>query len=139
VSEAITFLFTEAEWFDLNTRERGFIAAFARKGVTYSVSNLRSLRIDVAAMAEMGVRSVRVDATLFTESPQTYTDFHLNDVAAYLARHDITLIATGVVNERQIVELLDNDIVLVQGDHVAKAGSIRSDLTLSSGRATRAV
>lgn len=139
VSEAISFLFTEAEWFDLNTRERGFIAAFARKGVTYTVSNLRSLRVDVATMSEMGVRSVRVDASQFIDSPQTYTDFHLNDVAAYLSRHDIMLVATGVVNEKQIVELLDNDIVLVQGDHLAKAGSIRSDLTLSSGRATRAV
>ena len=46
----------------------------------------------------------------------------------------MTLLATGIANERQIVELLDSDILLVQGDYISAPGPVRSDLTLDSTR-----
>ncbi len=77
---------------------------------------------------------MRVDAARFIAAPEAFTDFHITDIANYLARFEVSLLATGIANERQIVELLDADIVLVQGDYIAAPGPVRPDLVLDSTR-----
>jgi cyclic-di-GMP phosphodiesterase TipF (flagellum assembly factor) len=134
IAGALTFLVPEGDWLSLTTHERAVIDQIVRKGAGFSIANMTSLRVDVADMAAMGVRSLRVDAGRFINSPEAFTDFHITDIANYLARFEVTLLATGISSERQIVELLDSDILLVQGDHIAPAGPVRSDLSLDSGR-----
>ena len=63
-------------------------------------------------------------------------DPRVSDIANYMARFEVSLLATGITSERQIVELLDNDILQVQGDYIAAAGPARSDLVLEPGRAS---
>lgn len=134
IAAGLTFLVPESDWQSLNTRERAVVEAVARKGAGFSISNLRSLRLDIAELAALGVRSLRVDATRFLDTPEVFTDFHISDIANYLARFEVSLLATGVATERQIVELLDNDILLVQGNYIAAPGPVRQDLVLESGR-----
>lgn len=134
IANALTFLVTESEWALLNTRERAVVQQVARKGGGFSIANVRSLRLDVADLAALGVRSLRVDAVRFLETPEAFTDFHLSDIANYLGRFEVSLLATGISGEREIVELLDNDITLVQGDYIATPGPVRTDLTLEAQR-----
>ncbi|MBJ3784812.1 EAL domain-containing protein [Devosia sediminis] len=138
IAGALTFLVPEADWLSLTTQERAVVEQMVRKGAGFSIAAITSLRVDVADMAAMGVRSLRVDAGRFIERPEAFTDFHVTDIANYLARFEVTLLATGIANERQIVELLDSDIVHVQGDYIAAAGPVRSDLTLDSSRTVTA-
>jgi len=134
IASALTFLISESNWLELTTRERAVVEQIARKGAGFSIANMRSLRIDIADAAALGVRSLRVDATRFIASPEKFTDFHISDIANYMARFEVSLMATGIGNERQIVELLDNDIILVQGDYIAAPGPVRADLVLESAR-----
>lgn len=135
IASALSFIVPETDWFSLGAGERGVVEALVRKGASFSVAGTRSLRRDMAELSALGVRSLRVDAQSFIDGPEIYTDFHMSDIASYLARFEISLLATGIANERQIIELLDNDIVLVQGNFIAAPGPVRQDLTLEAGRA----
>ena len=95
---------------------------------------MRSLRVDVAELAEQGVRSLRIDAARFLENPESLTDFHASDIANYLARSGVTLLATGIANEGQILELLDDGITLIQGPYIGGPGPVRPDLMVDRSR-----
>ena len=134
IASALTFLVPERDWLSLTTHERAVIEQMVRKGTGFSIAGMTSLRVDVADMAAMGVRSLRVDAARFVSAPEAFTDFHITDIANYLARFEVSLLATGIASERQIVELLDSEIMLVQGDYIAAPGPVRPDLALDSTR-----
>ncbi|SEP85863.1 cyclic-di-GMP phosphodiesterase, flagellum assembly factor TipF [Devosia sp. YR412] len=135
IAPGLIFAISEHDWQGLTTGERAIADAMVKKGAGFSVTNVRSLRVDVAEMAAQGVRSLRIDASHFIAEPQAFTDFHASDIANYIARFDIKLLATNITNERQIVELLEDGIVLVQGPHIAAPGPVRADLVVESGRA----
>ncbi|NMA96811.1 MAG: EAL domain-containing protein [Phyllobacteriaceae bacterium] len=134
IASGLTFLVEESEWLSMTTRDRAVIDQMVRKGAGFSLAGVTSLRVDIAELADQGVRSLRVDARAFIAAPESFTDFHMSDIADYLARFEVSPMATGIENERQIVELLDNGIVLVKGNHIAAPGPVRADLALDSMR-----
>lgn len=136
IAPGLIFAINEADWQGLTTGERAIADAIAKKGAGFSLLNVKSLRVDVAELAAQGVRSLRIDAARFIDEPEVYTDFHASDIANYVARFEVTLLATGISSERQIVELLEDGITLVQGPHVAAPGPVRADLMVESPRPT---
>ena len=134
IATGLIFTVAEAEFQELMQTARTSLQAIQRRGAGFSLSNASSLRLNFADLSELGVRTIRVNAGRLINSSESYTDFHLSDIASYVGRFDITLLATGVSDERQIVELLDNEITLVQGNHVAPAGPVRPDLLLEPTR-----
>ncbi len=134
IASGFVFIISEADWKLMTQRERAVLEAVARKGAGFSIAEMRSLRHDIADLAALGVRSLRIDAARFLEAPEVYTDFHAADIAGYLARFDVALMAIGITGERQIIELLESDIVTVQGDYTGAPGPVRPDLVLESGR-----
>jgi len=136
IAPGLIFAISEAEWQSLTTGERAIADAMARKGAGFSITNVKSLRVDVAELSAQGVRSLRIDAARFIEEPEVFTDFHASDIANYIARFDIKLMGTGIANESQIVELLEDGIVLVQGPYIAAPGPVRPDLMMEPQRQT---
>ena len=137
IAESLIFAIGEADWQAMTTPERAVADAVARKGAGFSILNVTSLRVDVAELADRNVRSLRIDAARFIDAPETFTDFHAADIANYVARSDVLLLATGIVSERQIIELLEDGIVLVQGPHIATPGPVRPDLVVEPTRPVR--
>ncbi len=129
IAPGLIFVIGELEWQSLTTGERAIADAVAKKGAGFSIANVKSLRVDVAELAAQGVRSLRIDAGRFIDEPEIFTDFHASDIANYIARFDVKLLGTGIANESQIVELLEDGITLVQGPYIAPAGPVRPDLT----------
>lgn len=134
IAPGLIFAISEADWQGLTTAERAITDAMAKKGAGFSLVNVKSLRVDVAELAGQGVRSLRIDAARFIEQPEVYTDFHASDIANYISRFEVKLLATGITSERQIVELLEDGITLVQGPHIAAPGPVRPDLMVETGR-----
>lgn len=135
IAPGLVFVVTEADWQGLTTADRAVVESITRKGAGFSIGAVQTLRLDIADLAALGVRSLRVDAGKFLEETESFTDFHASDISDYLSRFEVTLLATGISSERQIVELLDFDILLVQGNHIAAPGPIRADLGQESSRA----
>lgn len=128
ITNRIAICVAETEWDTMPTSQRAALAAFVGKGVGLSLTEARSLRLDFSELSSDGVRSVRVDAPRFIEFPARYTDFHTSDVAAYLKRFDVDLIATGVASEQQLLSVLEDGLTLAQGPHIAGPGPVRPDL-----------
>jgi len=135
IARSIVFLMAEADWQALGEGERPALAQFARMGVTFSLAGVRSLRLDVATLVGQGVASLRVEAGLFLTSPQALTDFHVSDIASYLARFGVDLIVTGVGGEQQVLELIEDGVGLAQGPHLARPEPARADLASERPRA----
>jgi cyclic-di-GMP phosphodiesterase TipF (flagellum assembly factor) len=134
IATGLIFTIAEVDFQQLMQTARTALQAIQRRGAGFSLSDASSLRLNFADLSELGVRTIRVNAGQLINSPEVYTDFHLSDIASYVGRFDITLLATGVTDERQIVELLDNEITLVQGSHIAPPGPVRPDLLLEPTR-----
>lgn len=128
IAGSISFAMSHADWQDLTVGERAIVDAMVKKGTAFSLTKVKTLRIDVAELADRGVRSLRIDAARFIDEPEALTDFHAGDIANYLSRFSVTLLATGITGESQIVELLEDGITLVQGPHISAPGPIRPDL-----------
>ncbi|KQX34777.1 hypothetical protein ASD04_15395 [Devosia sp. Root436] len=128
IASGLIFVVSDVDWRSLTTGERAIADAVARKGAGFSIANVKSLRVDIAELAAQGVRSLRIDAARFIEEPEVFTDFHASDIANYIARFDVRLMATGIASESQIVELLEDGITLAQGPHIAAPGPARPDL-----------
>ena len=136
IAPFLIFSISDRDWHDLTTNERAIADAMSKKGAGFSLTEMRSLRVDVAELAGQGVRSLRIDAARFIDRPEIYTDFHASDIANYIARFEVSLLATGIASERQIVELLEDGIRLVQGPHIAAPGPVRPDLVGEPARGT---
>lgn len=134
IATGLVFVIGEADFQGLMQTARTALQAIQRRGAGFSLAAATSLRLNFSDLSELGVRSVRVSAHKLLTSPEVYTDFHLSDIASYVGRFDMTLLVTGVTDERQIVELLDNEIMLVQGNHIAPPGPVRPDLLLEPTR-----
>lgn len=134
IAPGLIFVVSETDWRSLTTGERAIADAVAKKGASFSIASVKSLRVDVAELAAQGVRSLRIDAARFIEEPEAFTDFHASDIANYIARFDVRLLATGIAGEGQIVELLEDGITLVQGPYIAAPGPVRPDLTMEPVR-----
>ena len=98
-----------------------------------------SLRFDYAELQGLGFRTVRVDATRFLRQPDSFTDFHAADIAAYGRRFGIELVATGVIDEQQLLNLFEDGVTLAQGPLIAGPGPVRPDLQLDQPAATARV
>lgn len=124
----INFAVTEDDWRNLTSAERQAISAMSRRGAAFSIVNARSLRSDFSELSSQGVRSVRVDATRFLDQPEAFTDIHTSDIASFLERSGIDLMAIGIKSEDQIITLLEDGFAFAQGHYMAAAGPIRPDL-----------
>ncbi len=128
ISDLLNFSLTEAQWDEVQKNETAPLKAMAKNGVGFSISGVKSLRLNFSELKELGVRSVRADAKVFIDNPSHYTDFHTADIAAYVNRFEVDLIMSNVTTEQQVLTLLDDGIGFAQGPYLAKAGPIRSDL-----------
>jgi cyclic-di-GMP phosphodiesterase TipF (flagellum assembly factor) len=139
VAPSIMLLVMDSDWAAMAMNQRAALAAFVGRGLALSLVGVRSLRLDFAALAGEGVRSVRFDAHRFIEEPETLTDFHTSDVAAYLRRYGVDAIATAVHTEDQTLTLLEDGIGFAQGPHVGALGPARADLVVGRPAAVASV
>jgi cyclic-di-GMP phosphodiesterase TipF (flagellum assembly factor) len=127
---SLLFAIEQAEFKALNAKEKASLAAIGKMGVGLSLGAASSLRIDYAELQGLGFRTVRVDATRFLRQPDVFTDFHASDVASYGRRFGIELVATGIIDEQQLLHLFEDGVTLAQGPHIAGPGPVRPDLQL---------
>jgi cyclic-di-GMP phosphodiesterase TipF (flagellum assembly factor) len=128
VAEALAFTVRQEEWRQLMPSEKALLAQMGQRGVGFSLTGAASLRFDFGELEGIGFTTVRFDATRFLRQPETFTDFHTADIAAYAKRFHMDLVATGIVDEQQLLTLFEDGVVLMQGPHISGPGPVRPDL-----------
>jgi cyclic-di-GMP phosphodiesterase TipF (flagellum assembly factor) len=130
IAGSLLFALSQEAFRALSAKERASVAAIGKMGVGLSLTAAASLRVDYAELQGLGFCSIRVDATKFLRQPETFTEFHAADVATYGRRFGIELIATGLMDEQQLLALFENGVTLVQGPYIARPGPVRPDLVV---------
>ena len=138
IAGSLLFAIEHSEFRALMAKERASLAAIGKMGVGLSLASATSLRFDYAELEGLGFKSVRVDATRFLRTPDSFTDFHAQDVASYGRRFGIELVATGIIDEQQLLSLFEDGVTLAQGPHIAGPGPVRPDLHLDRPAVARA-
>src|SRR5690606_19661110 len=105
VAEALSFTIDQQEWQQLLPSEKSLLAQIGRGGVAFSLIGATSLRFDFGELEGIGFTTVRFDATRFLRKPASYTDFHTADIAPYAKRFHMDLVATGILDEKQLLSL----------------------------------
>jgi cyclic-di-GMP phosphodiesterase TipF (flagellum assembly factor) len=130
IVNSLLLVIEQNEYKALGGKEKASLAAIGKMGVALSLAAANSLRFDYAELQGLGFKTVRVDATRFLRQPENFTDFHASDIAAYGRRFGIELVATGIIDEQQLLSLFEDGIALAQGPHIAGPGPVRPDLQL---------
>jgi cyclic-di-GMP phosphodiesterase TipF (flagellum assembly factor) len=133
IAGSLAFCLTQADWKQLMPSEKVGLAQMNREGISFSLTEATSLRFDFGELEGLGFQSVRIDATRFLRNPEHFTDFHIADVAPYAKRYHIDVVATGLLDEQQLMTLFEEGIGFVQGPHIARPGPVRPDLVLERG------
>ncbi len=98
-------------------------------GFRFAVDQVSDLHIDPQAMAERGVRYLKISAELLLgRVPQTGAQVHPADLVDLLGRYGIDLVAEKIESEAIVADLLDYDLGFGQGTLFAPPRPIRSDL-----------
>lgn len=127
INDHIAFVLPQRDWVAMADKEQAAVSAMVKKGASFSIADLASLRLDFADLSARGVTSVRVDARRFVEEPETLTDFHSSDIAAYARRFEIELMATGVSSEQQVLSLIEDGVGVATGPQFADLAPLQSD------------
>lgn len=136
IAQRLHFVMDEAEWQALGSSV--LAERFVKAGAAFALDAVTSLRGDMSALAAHGVKFLRIEAGALLADPQHFTDFHLSDIASYLARFGIELIASGISSEREIVELLEDGITLVQGPYLSSPAPAEADTVAARPQLRRA-
>lgn len=133
ISSSLGFAISQADFKLMTPTEKIALAQMYRQGIGFSLVAATNLRFDFGELEGLGFQSVRVDATRYLRDSAQYTDFHASDVAPYTRRFHVELVATGVIDEQQLLTLFEDGVNFAQGPHIGRAGPVRPDLVLERG------
>ena len=105
-------------------------------GYRFSLQDVTSLDVDPAALAAQKIRHVQFPASLLIGGSGLNTDIHPADFSDLFARHGISIVATGIEREAEVVDLLDFNIGLAQGNLFSPARPLRADIAQIAKSAT---
>jgi cyclic-di-GMP phosphodiesterase TipF (flagellum assembly factor) len=129
VADRLILELPQAVWRKLDADQAGTLAILRNKGVSFAMDRLTDLRLDPLALAERGVRFLKVPAEMLLE-PQTARglDIEISDLTAVRSRAGIRLIAERVEHEKDVPNLIDLDVPLAQGFVFAPPRAIRPEV-----------
>ncbi len=116
-------------WRTLEAETAGALSGLRARGVAFALDRATDLRLDPLALADRGVRFLKVPTGLLlrpeaAEGP----DYAMSDFAAVLARAGIRLVAEGVEREGDVPDLIELDVPLAQGSVFAPPRAVRPDV-----------
>ncbi|MBK8007133.1 MAG: EAL domain-containing protein [Rhizobiales bacterium] len=119
----------QADFRSPNAVYRDSLHQLREHGFRFAIDHVSDLHIDPQAMAERGVRYLKISAALLLgRVPHSGAQVHPADLVDLLGRYGIDLIAEKIETEATVVDLLDYDLGFGQGVLFAPPRPIRSDI-----------
>jgi cyclic-di-GMP phosphodiesterase TipF (flagellum assembly factor) len=98
-------------------------------GFSAAVTGVDSLALDPRALHAQGIRFVKVaPRLLLAKAAAPGAEIHPDDLAGYLRRHGVTLIADPVDGEAVVAELIDMQVALAQGPLFGLPRPVRAEV-----------
>jgi cyclic-di-GMP phosphodiesterase, flagellum assembly factor TipF len=127
IAAALVFEFSQIAVREMGPIEHGSLAALAERGFRFSMDALGDLRVNARELNERGFRYVKVPAPLlFNRLSAMSGDIRPAEFSDLLGRFGIDLIADRVEQEQTVIDLLDYDVRLGQGNLFSPPRPLRS-------------
>jgi cyclic-di-GMP phosphodiesterase TipF (flagellum assembly factor) len=125
----IVFEISQRCWRTLDAERAGALAALRDRGVPFALDRASDLRLDPLALADRGVRFVKLPADLMLAAERNRgLDIEVGDLASVLRRAGIRLVAEKVEQEETVPDLIDLDAPLAQGFVFAAPRAVRAEV-----------
>ncbi|WP_188312077.1 EAL domain-containing protein [Salinarimonas soli] len=116
-------------WRTLDAETAGALSQLRGRGVAFALDRAGDLRLDPLALADRGVRFLKVPVGLLLRPDGADRhDYAMADFAAVLARAGIRLVAEGVEREGDVPDLIELDVPLAQGTVFAPSRAVRPEV-----------
>ncbi|MGF1606693.1 MAG: EAL domain-containing protein [Rhodothalassiaceae bacterium] len=112
LADRLVFEFSHEDVQSMPDRIAEPLRVLAQKGFRFSLDQVLSKRLDGAALAHRGFGWLKVDVDRYGV---TEGDIAPSDYAQSMARHEVSVIATRVEVEEQVLKLLDLNVAYAQG------------------------
>ncbi|QRM28611.1 EAL domain-containing protein [Microvirga sp. VF16] len=125
---------TQHSWRHLDADHRAALATLRERGVPFSLDRAADLRFDPEALADLGVRFMKLPADLLIsvaeQSDGRYAgpELDVRDFASALRRQGIRLIAERVEEDEMVPKLCDLGVPLAQGFVFAAPRPIKPEI-----------
>ena len=113
-------------WRTLDAETAGALAGLHSGGIPFTLDRASDLRLDPIALAERGVRYVKLPADMLLR-PEGRLDIAAADLTTVLGRAGIRLVAERVEREEDVPDLIDLDVPLAQGFLFAAPRPVRPE------------
>ncbi|HVT54667.1 MAG TPA: EAL domain-containing protein, partial [Xanthobacteraceae bacterium] len=133
IAASLVFEFTQAEFRALGPSEQINLTLLAERGFPISLDRMEDLKVDPRALSERGIRFVKIAGDLLLRRGENTGDVHPADLADFLARFGIDLVADRIENESLVVDLLDYDVRFGQGFLFSAPRPLRADILQGGG------
>lgn len=134
IAASLVFEMTQAEYRALGPSEQINLTLLAERGFPVSLDRMEDLKVDPRVLSERGVRFIKVAGDLLLHRGQeSGSEVHPADLAEFLARFGIDLVADRIENESLVVDLLDYDVRYGQGFLFSAPRPMRPDIMQSGG------
>ncbi|NVK35300.1 MAG: EAL domain-containing protein [Rhodobacteraceae bacterium] len=128
-SEVLIFEFSQEDVAQMGAMELESLSALYELGFTFSIDRITTLRMDFKALAQKGFKYAKLKAgILLGDIKADHGHIHPTDFGDLLARFGMELIADHVEMESQVLELLDYDVQLAQGNLFSTPRPVRAEI-----------
>ncbi|MEM1366091.1 MAG: EAL domain-containing protein [Pseudomonadota bacterium] len=129
LAETIVLEVRQDDYAQFGPLEHESLAAIASLGFELTLDFAVRRDMQPRDLSQRGFRSVKMPVEILTaEDEIAGLDIHPQDLADYARRHGLTLIATDVERESEVVAALEYGVKQAQGHLFAEAKPVRADL-----------
>jgi cyclic-di-GMP phosphodiesterase TipF (flagellum assembly factor) len=119
----------QSDWDNLDNTGLQRLAQIVDLGYFLALGNVRRFDIDGAYLHFVGFRFVKVSvAVLFSDSAEGGVAAHPAIFSAEMERCGIAIIACQIAREAEVLDLIDLDLPLGQGDHFSAPRPVKAEL-----------
>jgi cyclic-di-GMP phosphodiesterase TipF (flagellum assembly factor) len=113
----------------LDPTRLGLVGAMAARGVRFGLDQVGDLRLDPVALADRGVRFVKIPAALLVAQAEKAggVDIVVGDLAGLLRRAGIDLIGERAETDPMVADLIDLDVRLAQGYAISEPRPVKPE------------
>ena len=128
IASSLVFGFAQTAFRAMGPVERESLGALADRGFRFALTHVGDLRLEPRELADRSFRFVKVPASLLlNRAAAAAADIDAAEFATILGRFNIDLIAETIERESAVVDLLDHDVRLGQGDLFSPPRPVRPE------------
>ncbi len=128
-AEALVFEFAQSDVAQMGAMELESLSALHEHGFRFSIDRITDMKMDFNALAGRGFKFGKLNADyLIGRREANHGHIHPSDFGDLLHRYGIELITDHVETESQVLELLDYDVRLAQGNLFSPPRPVRAEV-----------